>query len=694
MACKVSDNTVNPPSFPSGLPNPGFAPNPLNVPLEFPEIPYANLQEIYNLLSLSVPVGVLKPSLSQEYSKSILDGIISILEKFTPVLYAYSFLMPILNMLVCIVEVLCAIPNPFKLRRALRRLFRKCIPGLLKLYPSFAVIAMIISLLLLIKELIYYIIAKIDELISLIKQNLEKASLARKRNDAASYMAITKKIAQALCLMQNMFVILGVVSIIVDVINSLLKLSIKKPCGGSTSTQIDPDNCCTPDVCPSFIKNCDGMTSTSGSLYYYNKVSSVYTTSGASNVLRDNVIQFYDSTLSNEQSFINIINPYDLPDDQNVVFFPPVIYDKSANISSVPYSVDVKFLYNPILFGRTDPKGIRNIIITDCIVYKTPTANVISYNNSEIDPSNGVLSLLGGIAVEEDGTKFVLNGKSNIGIQDLLYLDPIVGLNSTPNLDDYKNILISNVSYTFHINYDALLQYALITLGCVPDVASDRDAINIGLGSLLDNNESALGSLNLPDVKKTQDCVNVALSKLRGNVSIESIADFQAQTSACLLGLNNDIDAALLQTIDIGFDPYNSSFTIDPTLQFTTKYIQVAVTLNDFNKIPITKNISPLLAVDIAKNIKANISLGTISDFFYDGQRDFIANITSDVGGEGSIEVSYNNNMISVMTNPSDISQNVTITPLSLKYTFISTSALTSELIRRDETDVSENVGD
>ncbi len=123
-----------PPGF-GGLPVPQLP----GFDIPFPSLPIEDLLALFNNLNMILPPGILKPHLSSGFSKNVLDAILSLLEKFMPFLMLYTFFMPILNMILCIIEVLCSINNPFKLIKALIRLFRVCIPEFLSLFPFFAV---------------------------------------------------------------------------------------------------------------------------------------------------------------------------------------------------------------------------------------------------------------------------------------------------------------------------------------------------------------------------------------------------------------------------------------------------------------------------------------------------------------------------------------------------------------------------
>src|SRR5271166_2793796 len=135
--CSPNDVSFPSPDGPSGPSIPGFG-IPFQIPV--PAIPFPagfpeDLLEILNLLQMLIPPGALKPALNPNFGKNIFDAIMKLLDQFMPFLMLYKFFLPILNLIICIIEVLCAIANPIALINALNRLFTQCIPAFLNLFP-------------------------------------------------------------------------------------------------------------------------------------------------------------------------------------------------------------------------------------------------------------------------------------------------------------------------------------------------------------------------------------------------------------------------------------------------------------------------------------------------------------------------------------------------------------------------------
>jgi hypothetical protein len=675
-----------PPGF-SGLPVPQLP----NFDIPFPNLPIEDLLELFNTINMILPPGILRPNLSSNFSKDVLDAILSLLEKFMPFLMMYTFFMPILNMILCIIEVLCAINNPFKLIKAIIRLFRVCIPEFLALFPFFALILMIISLLLLILALILYLIQRILDLIRQIIQNIQLLAQAVSSVDNDSVIAITIKLGDLLCIFQNMFVLLGVIILIIEVIRKLLTLSFRiPPCDDDDGSD---DGCCTPDVCPSFIKNNKEIVSSTGTLQYFNKVVETGGIFGPMTI-RESSFQLYDASASVPLQFNNITHAFDLPTGVTQVFFPEgETYTANTTPNRVPYTADIRFYYNPTIFGRSDSNGARYIRIKDCIVLTAPVDGVSDYQNNLVEPFNGTVFLAGGTAYEDDG----------VTIMKVLPTDDAAAtLNTVISLPDSSSGVVSpfdglkfeNITYTFKINHTMLVAKSLITLGCHPDVSLNKNFINTTIGAQLNANASALSNITLPDVQATQDCVINAINTFRQSVSVQSAQTLEATVLDCLNKLKTDTNTALEAVVNAGFDPYKSDFTIDPSIQFTTKPINVIVTLNEGGGNNMANNLPAEVASNLAKNLDAQITLGQIDNFTYDGTSAFIAQITSETAGNGTVKVSYNNQFISVLDNPADTTQNPSVTTKELVYTFVQSTAIGAiGAVRRDEGDVARDGG-
>lgn len=667
--CSPNDVSFPSPDGPSGPSIPGFG---IPSVLPVPTIPYPanfpeDLLDLMNKLQMLIPPGALKPQLNPNFGKDIYDGIMKLLDQFMPFLMLYKFFLPILNLIICIIEVLCALMNPFALISALNRLFTQCIPEFLNLFPIFALILMIISLLLLLLALILYIIDQILKLIKALLRNINALVKAFQSANATSVLTIAKKLGALLCIFQNLFVLLALFTIIIQVIKDILSLIFSiPPCdgGGPGSTE----GCCAATYCPTIVQG--NFTNETGTFQYLPEAG--YQTTVALGInfltsdLRQESWQLFDSNQSQAQAFNNIVNAFDVSNTviPKPIFFPTdAKYDATTPPGQSAYTMDLKMFYDPAQWGRTDPLGARLIRFKDCIVLKIPSSNLVVYNNGTVDEPTGVLSIAGGLGYELDGTTkltgFAPDGTSPIGDQATLnnFIHKPSQFSASPVLLPTDGYTFSNMEYTFKPNLPVLLQKNLVNMKCMPAIALNSGFLNNVMFSQVTFQSAALSDQvngrngrTFPDTAQAQQCLTTAISNLRSNLTVAGVAEFQTTTTLCLTKLQDDTKEAIFGLIGIGFNPCESTFSLSPTTQFTTQPIVVTVNLNENNGLPITNGIPSDVAANVAKNIKATPTVGTISPFTYDGYQAFTANLTSTDPGQGQIIIAFQNQVLCTNT--------------------------------------------
>lgn len=311
MVCNPSDNSINPPTPPPPpfIPGFGIAFAPPNIPFPDLEIGDApeDLLELVNAIIARLPGNIkIVPNLD-EFTKSVLQAVNDLLSKITPFLALYSFFQSLLNMILCIIDIICALLNPFKLFAAIKRLFKRCLPDFLALFPWIALFVMVVTLLLLLLALIEYIINLILAFINDILANINQLTEAFRYNDDAGALAIITKISQLLCLIQDIVAILVALQAIFVIIESLLGINGRFTCVKGQS------DCCTDEVCPPFLtNNQEGISGTTGTLRYYNQGNQpvVGLPSGiVLPVLREESWQFYDNNDFATYKVSDIITP-------------------------------------------------------------------------------------------------------------------------------------------------------------------------------------------------------------------------------------------------------------------------------------------------------------------------------------------------------------------------------------------------
>lgn len=667
--CNPNDVSIDIPDGPSGPAIPGFG-TPFAIPTPdlnpFPDGFPESLLDLLEKLRLLIPPGALRSPLNPNFGKDVFDAIMKLLDQFMPFLMLYKFFLPILQLIICIIEVLCALMNPFKLIRALNRLFTQCIPDFLNMFPIFALICMIISLLLLIIALIEYIISQILKFIEIILRNILALGKAIEDADAASIKAIAIKLGSLLCIFQNLFVLFAIFNIIIQVIRDILSLIFSiPPCDdGDPSNE---DGCCTPDVCPAIVQ--ENYTRQTGTFKYLPGVSA-----GGGGILpppfnnfsvavRNESWQIYDLQQAQPQQFRNIFDAYDVPVPPipKPVFFPTdAVYNANTDPRQAPYTIDLRVFYDPAVWGRTsqtDPNfgPARFIRFTKCIVTTVPTTNLVEGDLSNTFVHNAVCILAGGNGFEDNGTSplrgYAADGVTPIQgtatLENFFHMPTVVSNN--PILSKNDGVVFSNMTYTFTPNTAPLLTKNLVTLGCIPSIALNRAFVNnVFTGDVtfkVDQLRRLLSAETFPNPGECQQCLQNAVTALSTNMTPFGVAEFQTNTLLCLNKLRDDVNQALGDLVGIGFDPCKSVQSIDYKVQFTSKPITVKVDLNERNGISLTSGLTPTIAENIAARIKGKVSAGEITNFAYDGTQSFIATITSDEPGEGILSVSFDNDI-------------------------------------------------
>jgi hypothetical protein len=656
-------------------------------PPRFPE----DLVDIFNQLQLLIPPGALKPQLPLNSGKDVFDGIMKLIDQFMPFLMLYRFFLPVLNLIICIIEVICALMNPFALVAAVNRLFNQCIPAFLNLFPIFAIIIMIISLLLLLLALIEYIILQVEKLVVAILRNIAALNNAFQYGDATGVLAIAEKIGGLLCAFQNLFVLLDIFTLIIEAIKQILQQAFAiPPCqnGGSGDT----NSCCTPETCPVIVQN--QYTRQTGTFKYFPEVLGTIpgfpTSAGV--VIRNELWQFYDIQQNQAQAFSNIYNAYDITNvSPKPIFFPSgTTYSINDDLNQIPYTINLRVFYNPANWGRTG--NARYIQFINCIVSTTPTPTLEEADDTTQSVATGVVDLIGGTGYEDDGITplqaYASDGVTPIigaaNLNNFLHMAIRSG-NPPPPLNFNDGYTFLNVQYTFIPNTLPLIQKNLVTVGCAPEVSFSRNFVSNVLASNIGLKTQELNNLPLPDTNGAQQCLATAVTTLQSNLTNTGVANFQAATNVCLATLQNATNDALGSLIGIGASPCNSTFTITPTVQFTSEPITISVNINEVNGLPLTNNLPATIASNIAAGITAYPSFGTASPFTYDGYQVFTSQLTSDITGTGQVSIAFNNNMLCTNTfSPA------TYTIQTLDYQFIYTTPVEGRP-RRDAGDIARD---
>lgn len=688
MVCNPADNSITPPSL--GPPvDIGFGPiySPPQIPFPDISLPSGVPEDIIDLLEsivMKIPGGELKGNADDAF-RTVFSAIASLMNQLGPYMALYNFYMALLEMVMCIIDVLCALMNPFSTLSAIKRLFKRCIPNFLSLFPALALLVMILAFLIMLITLIEFLINYIIGIINDIINNVQTLAEAFQVGNEEGILAITQKIASLLCLIEQAFALLIAFQAILAIIEALAALAGRVPC------RQGKDDCCTEEYCPDFIAQSEeGITGTFGRLIYHNQINQI--TSGLPTgiqlpSLRDERWQFVDDNFETFP-FRDIVTPV----NGNIFWPQPFEFSKGDNLQTVvPYNLDTRFFISPGTFDNdiddSTPRYMRakGVVCTIQPYIGVRTSDNDTDFSGDFGNSDGTLQLVGGLIYEDDDvTPVRSSGGQQLTLDTLIHRDPSSAIYLPSTEDGYE---IDDMSYTLNITHRVLFKYQLITAGCQPDIASETAVIDATFDM-----RAAIDKIGaLPDIEAGLDCVNAAIAKYRKDITIESTAIFQDEIVACLNSLKEDAENSFKNTFNASVSPYNSEFEVDPEVQFINSPIKVTVNLKDIGDNDIGVNI-PVNCQDIlASNLSGEVTLGTLSDFTYDGYQYFEAEINSSQAGDGEITVSYDGNIFSDVLNRDNDDVPTEVQIRKVPYKFVGWIKPEDGQVRRDETDVSNS---
>ncbi len=657
------------PSLP-GLGKPSSIQQPHDNKLKMPSDQPENLNELINALSFVLPIGRQQPDLSPNFSKDISDALHSLMSKVSPFISMFKFILPVFKLINGIIEVICALINPFSLWSAIAKLFNECLPEFLALYPAFALVIVIISLLKVVITVALYFINQLDKLVKAIDKNLKMYARALEKGDKDAMNAATAKLNFLMCYFQNMLVAFTMITAIAEVVNDILKYALGFPCS-------DNGGCCDANVCPTFLKQPVAEYST-GTLQYYNTVVNDTIVNmyfplfgNISNNKRDAAYQFFDSTQSlYTNAFINMVDAHDVKTSPKPVFYPTdSVYTATTNPLQAPYTIDLTLTYVPEEFGKT---GLPKVVtFKKCIVTSPASRSLTHWDGSVQDVPTGVITVAGGLGYNADGS--ILYG--NDGKQATL--GTFISRDATTIASPGDEITFIDVKYTFSPNYEFLFGKAIISAGCSPAIRESKQAL------------AATYPLPeippMPPITAYRDQIASECDDLMSNLNSDTLQVFNTNVKTLLNNLIDDSSKALIEYFDIAVDRYTSDFSLEPSVQWTTDTILVKVTLRDRNSNILTEGIPDSLVNHIASKLTFNNTFGTVSKLLYDGSLFFTSTIASDKDGSGTITVAYNGQVFSIITKNANAAIPSVITTNIKAYEFVGNIAIDEHIRKTSE---------
>jgi len=700
--CDPLSKTFDVPILPPVPGLPGYTLD-VNFPtfgIELPEGIPEDLLDWVRRLKFSLPGGGFLKDILRSLQDTIAEIITRLLASLNLFLSFYNFIMAIIEIIICIINVMTAFKNIWKMIKRIKCLIRKCFPLFVRVVmPFFALLVLLLNLLALLLALIEYIINLIRRLVEQLIKNIERLENVLSNGNSNAALAVISKISDLMCLFEHIFVLLSIIDLIMALMVSKLNKSFKICNGGDDNSG---SILTTDDLCASFLRQPNVQISESpekwelrmkgadGYMWYCNEVYGVPFPSFPATALaqiRKESVYISDDSLADALKFKNMINYKPINESRHFSMFP---FDKSITAktdeSMIPYFVDITLNIDP-----KDGYGARDITVENTIVILPTTTAILDVNSSINIPTtkaNGFLLVSGGDTINDP------NGYNGFTIEQLL-VDNSNAISS--NNGDGWEIGYNDITYQVKTNYEILIEYGLITIGCLPSMQQEYAHFDEVYEKPLRQNIN----VDLPDIASTINDLQQGITTLIGGINKASINAFDTHMNNALVDLSNQANNSYCQLLDESIDIYNIKITTLPDLQFTTYPIEVNVSpLSDDNRTfdELVGGFGSSVNIDgyVSDKFTANVSLGIISDFTYDGYGNFTANITSDIPGDGYLEVFYNGDQIPTVITPTSLNDQPSVVYDAIDYTFVGLfddgyAQGISSLPRRNDGDVSRD---
>jgi hypothetical protein len=552
--------------------------------------------ELLDLLNCSCIAGsLIRPSTPPTATfdlGDIIAGMAQFMSIFTSV---YKWVTVILKMIACIIDVLCALPNPFATISAVIRLFTVCFPELLSLFPQFAILLLIICLIKIILSIVEYIITVLLPLVLDIIQNIQDIKEAFSTGNQDAIMAVSFKIVSLFEELRSLLGLLALLNPIFEMIKALLSAGISIPClGGGGSC----DDCDTPEPqCPPVLQqySIDGTDGCMTVLY------------GGGGPFDFNLL-FYSSDRRRDFTTIRSffppgVNYSEVKSEDELAF----CLKEGANSYAVK-SVDIiGNLYLSLISSEMNPDG-----------YLSSLVNVVGLPIPIINPpfvrfasATGGLEDAYGKYLEISDTREDCSANSGTWIIDEVYdaynvklkrsVDVWVEPSSSMNPEPFIYWKFAPVApepgcdkhFSVVINHAELMRHNMISVGCHPAVKASKDSLKNRYPEIMAGTDNLGLTAPLPDLAALIDNVNGAVDKVapkdmdtkyvQDNYGLieENIGNMAPEIFGYLNQFKNDSLVYLQDVMPKVLDVEKSTLDAQPRIQIVGEPINISVSAYD-----------------------------------------------------------------------------------------------------------------
>lgn len=643
-----------------------------NIPSQFP-FPKAGEQpltypELLDKLRCTCPGGAqIKSSQGPGSVYNIGDVIAPMAQYLSTFTSVYGMITVILRMIACIIDVLCALVNPFAVLAAIIRLFGTCLPDFLLIFPQFAIPSIIICVLKIVLAIVQYIMTVIVPIIMDIINNVEMLVKAFTTGNQDAVAAVVFKIVALIKELYNIIGILSVLEALFIMIKALLAMGIGIPCGGSGGSC---DTCAT-DQCPAFIKD---NTTVGGSDGQFSIV--VYSTT----VPPTYQLQF--SSASNTSNFLSIQD-----------FFPGGLdYSKFDGYDKVPYYVEVAnstyaatsvedsgkvnlyrmpqtlnddgYLSTVVSLLETPLQPYQIRFGTETKTFDSTFVNAYVQIEDTVTVANSGVWTIGKV-YDAYNVRLDMDSSLKWTTDDTRYAeadpDPFVNWYAVPFGGPRK--------FTFNINHTELMRYGMIGVGCHP-------AVQVTMAGLKNRfpDASEMTMPDLPDFTKLVSDCKACIEPI-GPINVDSyyvldnyntIAQNAPAAAVCLtdtLGqFQSQMTAYVEKIYPRVFSPEKSVFTADPLIELVGNKITATVTPYDIYGAKLGSTLPPgVIDVQILADAGEIGATSEILDAYGNSTGVFEAEITSPIAITANLTAQVADKFVSYFDGYSLIPQTIAV---------------------------------
>ena len=512
--------------------------------------------------------GVIRPSTLPSATINLGDVLVDQAKLLSAFTSMYGFIAAILRMISCIMDVLCALTNPFATIRAVIRLFGTCLPDLILIFPQITVTAIIICIIKIILAIVEYITTVIVPILEEIIQDVQDLTDAFAARNKDAQAAVAFKLASLFKELYNILGILKTLDPIIEMIKTLIDMAVNLPCKGSGGSC----DGCGDDQCPEILQQTE-IDGTDGIMIVISNGDDP----------TDFLIMFNSPV--NYANFLSLRS-----------FFPRgVDYNEFKDAEDIPYTIEV----NNTTYGVSSIDSGGNLHLfninqelssdgyltyvagggLDNIRFSSPTADFSSIGEyiTISDPQNAFNNGNWEVAEVYDAYNVRLNrtdGQPWIASDETYW--KMTPLAPSPG--------VSN-SFTFGINHAELIRHDIIGLGCHPAVKSEINGLEERFGDILD--------LDVPDFPEIdtdalEDAIivpkDVTTDYILDNydsLTPETISQMGSDIEGILNGYSNDVSDYAKDTYVSLFDPEATTLEATPLTQVVGDVVTVNMTVYD-----------------------------------------------------------------------------------------------------------------